>query len=268
MRARKYRLEKTTMIVIAFTLLIAMTAATDWHGAPITNVDACDVIGNGWKQLDPAVSHSCYFFSGKEKTNEKAEGRCVIKGGQYGGHLVQINSQEENQMIANEINETHWIGARSVSGSWKWFGSDDEVTYNNWASDEPNDHNKDEDCVQIYSNGLWNDQRCNKHLRYICEANLEHYLGCFVDRQNPNRDLTLSLGFSQQRTPDECRLKCYDSGYIYAGLQWSKTCWCSNTFGKHGPAPESECNIPCTGDASLKCGGYFRNAIYTTGLYL
>ncbi|KAL5014879.1 hypothetical protein ScPMuIL_009149 [Solemya velum] len=150
------------MIVFVIKLLFAMTAA-----------DPCDVIGPKWKQLDPIVSDSCYFFSGKEKTFAKAEARCADKAPSYGSHLVQIDNAGENQMIAGAITKTSWIGAHLVSGSWEWVGSGVAVTYNNWHSNEPNDHKDDEDCVQIYTDGFWNDQRCSKTIHYICEASLE-----------------------------------------------------------------------------------------------
>ncbi|KAL5020109.1 hypothetical protein ScPMuIL_003001 [Solemya velum] len=155
----KQRLENTTMIVLVITLLFAMAAA-----------DPCDVIGPKWKQLDPTVSDSCYFFSSKEKTFAKAEARCANKAPNYGSHLVQIDNAGENQMIAGAITKTSWIGAHLVSGSWEWVGSGDAVTYNNWHSNEPNDHKDDEDCAQMYSDGFWNDQRCSKTILYICEA--------------------------------------------------------------------------------------------------
>ena len=44
---------------------------------------------------------------------------------------------------------------------------------------------------------------------------------------------------------------------MFAGLQLLAQCWCGN----EAPPPESEvgksnCNFPCTGDVTKKCGGF------------
>ncbi|KAL5005904.1 hypothetical protein ScPMuIL_017062 [Solemya velum] len=121
--------------------------------------------------------------------------------------------------------------------------------------------NENGDLDSITGNKSWT-QADIRNVYHDISIKKEHYLGCFVDRQTPNRDMMLNLGYSYQRTPDECIQECYGLGYIYAGLQYGLACWCSDTFGKYGPAPESECYLTCTGNASLTCGGHFRNAIY------
>jgi len=54
--------------------------------------------------------------------------------------------------------------------------------------------------------------------------------------------------------------------FKYFGLQFARTCFCGNDYGKHGEKPVTECNMGCTGNADEKCGGSWRNAIYSTGL--
>ena len=42
-------------------------------------------------------------------------------------------------------------------------------------------------------------------------------------------------------------------------------CYCGDTFGKHGGAPEPVCNVACsTGYGHENCGGKSQNAIYNT----
>lgn len=81
-----------------------------------------------------------------------------------GGHLVTINSDEEQQFISNNIlsigtKNTYYIGMyRDNSDSdWKWITNED-IDYVNWDAGEPNDTN--ENYVHMYRGignyGTWN----------------------------------------------------------------------------------------------------------------
>ena len=54
-------------------------------------------------------------------------------------------------------------------------------------------------------------------------------------------------------------------GLAVAGLQYYGECWGGSAAG-YAPAPESECNTPCTAKPSEMCGGGWRNSIYATGV--
>ncbi|HHB76261.1 MAG TPA: hypothetical protein ENK84_06935, partial [Desulfobulbus sp.] len=84
------------------------------------------------------------------------------------------------------------------------------------------------------------------------------YLGCFKDQKN--RDLT---GFSfnaPNMTKELCMTKCRQKGFQYAGLQYSRYCFCGDTYGKSGKA--YNCNMPCAGHKSETCGGGWANSVY------
>ena len=55
-------------------------------------------------------------------------------------------------------------------------------------------------------------------------------------------------------------------GYLYAGLQYSKECFCGDRFGVYGKESETACNSPCPGNPKERCGGFLTNRVYTTGL--
>ncbi len=39
-------------------------------------------------------------------------------------------------------------------------------------------------------------------------------------------------------------------------------CFCDDSYGRYGAAPETECNMACDGNSSQICGGWYRNSIY------
>ena len=43
------------------------------------------------------------------------------------------------------------------------------VSHTNWQSGEPNDYSGDENCVNMYRGGTWNDLHCDSRLPFICE---------------------------------------------------------------------------------------------------
>ncbi|KAK3864332.1 hypothetical protein Pcinc_029975 [Petrolisthes cinctipes] len=91
-------------------------------------------------------------------------------------------------------------------------------------------------------------------------------MGCFEDR----RDSRLLRGFAGQlkrNTPSLCCDICYQRGYVYAGVQFGKECFCGNEdLPLKMKVPEKLCDMPCLGDANLKCGDYLHVNIYQTGL--
>ena len=86
----------------------------------------------------------------------------------YGGHLASINNQQENNLIANSINDGSriWIGANdiAVEGTFVWTNGD-PFNYTNWHTNQPDNWREvdpeGEDYVHMYSSGTrkgrWND---------------------------------------------------------------------------------------------------------------
>ena len=89
------------------------------------------------------------------------------------------------------------------------------------------------------------------------------HLGCFKDPNNPY-NLDGYLDRSDNNTPQRCIEVCRQKGFAYAGVEWSQSCLCGNSYDKFGPA--DNCNMPCTGDPNKICGGFGSNDVYTTGI--
>lgn len=47
------------------------------------------------------------------------------------------------------------------------------------------------------------------------------YVGCFVDQEEPNRELSAySELLGNNNSPEKCVNACKEKGYVYAGLQY------------------------------------------------
>ncbi len=64
-------------------------------------------------------------------------------------------------------------------------------------------------------------------------------------------------------TVDMCTTACGNGGYTYAALQAGNQCFCSNSYGQFGTASDSECYMPCYGNAYQQCGAWWRNSVYS-----
>jgi hypothetical protein len=66
-----------------------------------------------------------------------------------------------------------WTGGNDVEveGSYRWQHSIGKMNFTNWRSDGPSVSygGRDEDCVQMMTNGYWNDGHCNENSAFICE---------------------------------------------------------------------------------------------------
>ena len=117
---------------------------------------------------------SMYFLNPQSMSGSQAQAFAQT----LGANLVSVQSQAENDCIMNSLNSMGqsgviWIGFSDevTEGTFVWYDQS-PVVYTNWAPGEPN-QNGDEDCVQIYTSGLWNDLSCSSaNARSIIEVNL------------------------------------------------------------------------------------------------
>ena len=60
-------------------------------------------------------------------------------------------------------------------------------------------------------------------------------------------------------TPASCIERCDAGNYVYAGVEYSNECHCGTALsGATAAAPVTDCNMACTGDPTLSCGGSWR----------
>lgn len=122
---------------------------------------------------------SCYWFSRAGLTWAEADRYCQLED----AHLLVINSWEEQKFVAQHMGSFHiWIGLTDRDGSWKWVdGTEYRSNYKNWAFTQPDNWQGhelggSEDCVEVLSDGHWNDNFCQQVNRWACEKsqNITH----------------------------------------------------------------------------------------------
>lgn len=138
-------------------------------------LDNCTVFGTG----DIAGFTSLGTFNGKAyyiSENPFTPSAAFPDAVANGGLVVTINDAAENTFIRDAVNalfadERILIGLNDVAieGTFVW-PSGEPVTYTNWSPGEPN-NTGNEDYVEVFANGLWNDQVNSPPRRYILEVN-------------------------------------------------------------------------------------------------
>ncbi|XP_040604934.1 asialoglycoprotein receptor 2 isoform X2 [Mesocricetus auratus] len=122
---------------------------------------------------------SCYWFSRVGLTWAEASEYCQLEN----AHLLVINSWDEQKFVAKHTASFHtWIGLTDRDGSWKWVdGTEYRSNYKNWDFTQPDnwqghEQGGSEDCVEILSDGHWNDNFCQQVNRWACEKrrNITH----------------------------------------------------------------------------------------------
>jgi len=115
-----------------------------------------------------------YFYNPIPLTGQQAQAAAQ----NFGANLVSVQSAAENACIANALvangfGGVIWIGFNDEAqeGNFVWYDQS-PVVYTNWNGGEPN-NSGNEDCTQIFANGLWNDLPCTVgNSRSVVEVNL------------------------------------------------------------------------------------------------
>ncbi|KAM7192287.1 WSC domain containing protein [Rhypophila sp. PSN 637] len=69
-----------------------------------------------------------------------------------------------------------------------------------------------------------------------------------------------------EMTVQRCQTFCNDGQFKYAGLEYSKECWCAQQLsGISAKLDDQECDMPCDGDKSQVCGGALKLTVYIAG---
>jgi len=120
-----------------------------------------------------------YIVGDEKVTWLEAETWCL----EQGYHLASIHSAEDNAEILALCTEPKcWTGLHCIDSDnfeWRWSDGTDYDYQDNWYPGEPNNKENptNEDCVEMYDNGMWNNHECQVLNYPICRVeNGGHYI--------------------------------------------------------------------------------------------
>ncbi|KAK3774705.1 hypothetical protein RRG08_065037 [Elysia crispata] len=130
---------------------------------------------SGW--LQSPTSYSCIKFYREEKSWFDARSICQAVNGDL---MINIDDMKQNLIAAQrksfEPEEEFWFGLndRKNEGDFKWLDGTETISKTYWMDDQPNNWRGDQHCG-AYRNprsniAKWNDQRCSKRLKFVCEV--------------------------------------------------------------------------------------------------
>jgi len=112
----------------------------------------------------------CYRYYLDAQSYDDAIRTCQVQGGQL-AHAA--SSAEDNALRHIMTVSSIWLGMddKESENTWK-LSNGETATYTNWNNGEPNNAGG-EDCVEMKSNGKWNDIPCSGRVKsFICYKEL------------------------------------------------------------------------------------------------
>ncbi|XP_019490120.1 PREDICTED: pulmonary surfactant-associated protein D-like [Hipposideros armiger] len=116
-----------------------------------------------------SVGEKVFKTGGFEKTFADAQQICT----QAGGQLASPRSAAENEAVrqlASAHNKAAYLSMTDARTEGTFiYPTGEPLVYSNWGPGEPNNDGNAEHCVEIYTNGKWNDKNCGEQRLVICE---------------------------------------------------------------------------------------------------
>ncbi|KAG9238758.1 putative glyoxal oxidase precursor [Amylocarpus encephaloides] len=92
------------------------------------------------------------------------------------------------------------------------------------------------------------------------------YQGCYNDNVGGERALFWQSILRDNNTATNCLSLCSKYGYMAAGMQYGQECFCGDNdkliASGSTKQPETDCQVPCSGDQNYYCGGGSRTSYY------
>lgn len=86
-------------------------------------------------------------------------------------------------------------------------------------------------------------------------------LGCYTD--GSDRTLSFQTNIDTGTTPAACQSRCQAAGYKYSGVEFGSQCFCGDSLAAAAQkVGDSDCSMPCSGDAGQTCGNAYRLNLY------
>jgi hypothetical protein len=175
--------------------ILRLDGSTGWNDAPAETPGYALLELDGFTYMGNQNGHR-YYKSTSTMTWSQAKEQCEKRG----GHLLTLNSAEENSYIYSLGSEQCWIGYtdEASEGTWTWV-TGETSPYTAWYPGEPNNYNGNEDYAAWISGigASWIDIDENHPFQAIME--IEPYDQSFVLSLGPSSG-TLSPAASESIT--------------------------------------------------------------------
>ncbi|XP_056386056.1 pulmonary surfactant-associated protein A-like [Hyla sarda] len=116
-----------------------------------------------------AAGNKIYISQGVTANYNDAINTCAGTGGQL---PIPLNEDENNAVkkIVNQYNFFAYLGVNDLQdeGTFRYLNGE-KIKYSIWYDNQPDNYKLNEDCVEMYGDGKWNDQNCNEKRLIICE---------------------------------------------------------------------------------------------------
>ena len=168
---------------------------TDWCPGESTEAQACSLstciqgCSTSVYTKDDGRA-ACGIYIPRNLTYYSADLACQ----RLGGRLPEVRSLRENEDILNRRPRVAfhgmWLGADDSinEGYFTWKSSSTNVSFTNWNEGEPNDHRKNEDCIELkFDSGKWNDVGCSwTIMETMCEKFLDDQVSYWSEWSDSN----------------------------------------------------------------------------------
>ncbi|XP_056388367.1 mannose-binding protein C-like [Hyla sarda] len=116
-----------------------------------------------------AAGNKIYISQGVTANYNDAKAACTSVGGQL---PIPLNEDENNAVkkIALQYNLSAYLVINDFldEGTFRYLNGE-KIKYSNWYDNQPDNYKLNEDCVEMYGDGKWNDRNCDVKLLIICE---------------------------------------------------------------------------------------------------
>lgn len=115
------------------------------------------------------IGKKIFKAAGVEKSFQEAQQLCTQAGGQVASPRSAAENEALQQLVAVQ-NKAAFLSMTDARKEGTFtYPSGEPLVYTNWAPGEPNDNGGSEDCVEIFTNGKWNDKVCGEQRLVVCE---------------------------------------------------------------------------------------------------
>ncbi|XP_077310070.1 uncharacterized protein LOC143930048 isoform X1 [Lithobates pipiens] len=117
------------------------------------------------------VGGKVFVTNGRKENHNDAQNICK----EVGGSLATPRNEEENSVLHEIINTKGGSSAAflgitdsQIEGTFR-YSTGEKVIFTKWGGGQPDDYYNNEDCVQMWNTGYWNDIPCSEKHLVICE---------------------------------------------------------------------------------------------------